>query len=252
MSHPPSASPEEKFANKEFTNLSKIKLKTIVFVTLISFFLCWFVIVLGYIDIGYGDKLSAGRTRNALSTLVSIAVARVLMEQPDMDYLSGLDRKDPKRIYINFDVDRTLYPDTQVKGWMSQGAFNTQIHEWMGSTLFQGERPPQSSHFTGRVYKTARDWKLIERDIGIWDVSRWALKLDYQLKIKLKDGEIIGSFDRPLDFDWPIVGVYDASGRIVLHISIPFSGDLILRGWILSEDRLPKREINQLQSYLRQ
>ena len=251
MSHPPSASPEEEFANREFNNLTKIKLKTVIIVTSGSFLLCWFVIILGYIDIGFGEKLSAGRTRNALTTLVSVAVTRVLMDQPDLDYLSGLNREDPKRIYINFDVDRTLYPDTQVRGWMSQKSFNAYSREWLASTVFTGERPPQSSHFTGQINKTALDWEIVERDIGVWDVSRWTLKLDYQLKIRLKNGEVTGSFDRPLGFDWPIVGVYDPSGRVVIHVSIPFSGDLTLRGWILSEDRLTKQALNQLQTDLK-
>ncbi len=169
-----------------------------------------------YFDMfGFSDKHQAGRTRNALASVVSGVVAQKLTGYANSNF--------------NFDVVKTWYPDGTAKGEISYKKIESYVPVTFTSATFSATEN-SAGFYEGEVEKSEFDWNVKQVSENQYEISRFGPKFDSTLTLSAENGQIKGNYARTLGFDWPITGTYDDRGNVSLNISVPFGLDVGLEG----------------------
>ncbi|MFA5855968.1 MAG: hypothetical protein WC867_01310 [Candidatus Pacearchaeota archaeon] len=168
-----------------------------------------------YMDVfGFDKDNEAGRTKNAIATVVSGIVSRDIYGESE----------------FNFDVRKTLYPDSEVYGTTSKETLSSNMDLFLTSVRFS-PKVNSEGRLEGVVEKSEFDWKLLENNEGNYDINRFGPKFDSRLKLDVGNGKINGVYERfGPHYDWIITGTYNVDGEVKMNIDIPRGLDLTLVG----------------------
>jgi len=174
------------------------------------------IITSQYMDIpGFSDKLQAGRTKNAISTVISGIVAQEA-------YRDSI---------IDIQVQKKFYPDSEIKGYVSNRRIDANMDLMLTSSHLKAAKDDMGM-LEGNIEKSELDWRLEETNSGNYKIARWGPKFDCTLKLDVSNGKISGVYERPFTFDWSINGTYDNKGNVDCKISVPLGLDIGLEGKI--------------------
>ena len=190
----------KKFSEKFWNNtIGRIPPKVVFFFVGIFILIS---IALGYAYIDFpGVSSPAGRTKNALATVITGALANELY--PD------------REVEIEIRMVKLLwYPNSRVSGQASSGEINVYNSNFISLASFSAKKDSDGV-FRGEVAKTEYNWSVSKGEES-WEIGRFLDKLDTALVLEAKDGKISGYYSQSLSYDWIITGTYDSDGNIQL------------------------------------
>lgn len=195
----------------------KIKEKS----SLIAYPLMIATIITGAITYGqYGDhsKSSKGRTKNAISSVVSGIVAQKIYKDQECE--------------IDLEVQRKFYPDTTITGTVTPYRIETNLDSLIRDTNFIASTSGENE-LKGEVKKAEFNWIVYSKGNDKYDIKRMGIKFDNELELTVANGKIDGTFVRNgLRFDWDISGTYDDFGNVNIEIDGPLTLGINLEGKI--------------------
>ena len=158
------------------------------------------------------EKTEQGRTKNSIAAIVAGIVGQKLYGNSTID----------------LEVQKTMFPNARVTGHTTSKEIDTHVELLMTSSHFTAEN--KAGALEGKVSKSELDWDVKQTGSNTYVVSRWGPKFNTTLVLNVENGKIIGSYCRPLAFDWTINGTYDSNGRLHIDITAPFTLGITLDG----------------------
>jgi len=172
-----------------------------------------------YADVmGFSKDFQAGRTKNALSSVVAGVVGQKMHGESDID----------------LEIRKQFFPDARVTGKTTPTSVDTFIDLALTSVHFKANGSREN--LKGEVEKSEFNWKVKQKSNEIFEVNRFGPKFDAYLDIDVNNGRINGEYVRPgFHFDWAINGTYDPQGNVRMRIDGPLCLGLELVGTITSK-----------------
>ena len=154
------------------------------------------------IDLPWKMGSKVGRAKNAISALVGGTIAYELARQEN------------REVVIDLDVEKGWWPDAEVLGHASSSSINAKVNLWFTSATYTAQAN-SSGQVEGRVDKSEYDWKIKSLKPNVYQVGRFAMKLDQQLELVVADGKITGRINVSVGRDYVIDGTYDPKTHAV-------------------------------------
>ncbi|MBU0666698.1 MAG: hypothetical protein ABIC91_01590 [Nanoarchaeota archaeon] len=182
------------------------------------------IIVSEYLDFpGWDNKVQTGRTKNAISTIVTGLVGQKLYDKSNIDV----------------EIKKKLFPDATVKGYTSKDTINTHVNLTLTKSNFLAGKD-YFGMLEGQVKKSEFNWNVKQIDYDSYEIKRFGPKFNHQLDLMVGDissneetGKIIGKYIRKgPHFDWNIEGTYDRQGNVQIEIDGSLNLGINLEGKI--------------------
>jgi len=165
------------------------------------------------------DKGEMGRAKNAVATVLASAVQEHYREAWNRD------------VRGDYALEKTFWPDAKVTGYTDHGIVGANVDLLFSGSDFVGTNA--GDRLQGSVRKSEMDWNVSQTSDEFFHIRRWGYKFDYDLELRMRDGQISGVLIRPgAAFDWKITGSYDDKGNVVVQTDAPLTLDVTLRGTV--------------------
>ena len=150
------------------------------------------------------SKHDFGRTVNGISTLVCGIAAQEIFGNAS----------------VNATIQKPWFPDAKVDGRTTADFIDTEVELSMTSSHFTAQK--EGGLMKGKVDKSEFDWSVEQTGPNTWHIGRWGYKFDSTLVIDISNGQINGSLERTMGWDWTFSGTYDTAGNIKINVGTPF------------------------------
>src|SRR3989344_2958690 len=164
---------------------------------------------------GFSDDHQTGRTKNSIASVICGVVGQKMY-----DGNSELD----------LEVVKTMWPDANLTGHTTKDTIDSNVDLTFPRARFTASKNAEGN-LEGNVDKSEFDWKIKQTRDDTYKIERAGWKLNAELKIMMNDGQISGSYSKPLSFDYKIKGTYDKeNGKVDIDVKVALSLDFGIKG----------------------